>query len=255
MATAKYKRGSDGCFQARIWDGTYTEDGKKKRITLRSKKSSRDLENMVKEMEQKVQERKYVRQTDICIQDYATKWLSVYKAGKEKNTIAMYKNIIDKHLDVLDKVKLNDITKLHILLVINNAAGKNRTQEQILLTMKQVVNAAVSDKLLPASAPEELFKDISIKKLKSEKRALSEAEKKAVFVADLADMDKAFLFLIYGCGLRRGEALALTRFDFNLKTKTLNVNKSLAFDGNTPYLKSTKNQVLSLIHISEPTRP
>ena len=66
MASAKYKRGSDGCFQARIWDGTYTEDGKKKRITLRSKKSSRDLENMVKEMEQKVQERKYVRQTDIC---------------------------------------------------------------------------------------------------------------------------------------------------------------------------------------------
>ena len=243
MASAKYKRGSDGCFQARIWDGTYTEDGKKKRITLRSKKSSRDLENMVKEMEQKVQERKYVRQTDICIQDYATKWLSVYKAGKEKNTIAMYKNIIDKHLDVLDKVKLNDITKLHVLLVINNAVGKNRTQEQILLTMKQIVNAAVSDKLLPASAPEELFKDISVKKSKSEKRALSDSEKKAVFAANLADMDKAFLYLIYGCGLRRGEALALTRFDFNLKSKTLNVNKSLAFDGNEPYLKSTKNQV------------
>ena len=76
-----------------------------------------------------------------------------------------YKNIIDKHLDVLSNVKLNDITKLHILLVINNATGKNRTQEQILLTMKQVVNAAVSDKLLPASAPEELFKDISVKKI------------------------------------------------------------------------------------------
>ena len=136
MAKAKYKRGADGSFQARVWDGTYTEDGRKKRITLRSRKSSRDLENMVKEMEQKVQERKYIRQTDICIQDYATKWLSVYKAGKEKNTIAMYKNIIDKHLDVLSNVKLNDITKLHVLLVINNAAGKNRTQEQILLTMK-----------------------------------------------------------------------------------------------------------------------
>ena len=64
-----------------------------------------------------------------------------------------------------------------------------------------------------------------------------------MFAANLADMDKAFLYLIYGCGLRRGEALALTRFDFNLKSKTLNVNKSLAFDGNEPYLKSTKNQV------------
>ena len=62
MAKAKYTRGTDGSFQARVWDGTYTEDGRKKRITLRSRKSSRDLENMVKEMEQKVQERKYIRQ-------------------------------------------------------------------------------------------------------------------------------------------------------------------------------------------------
>ena len=249
MATAKYKRGKDGYFQARVWDGTYTEDGRKKRISLRSKKSSRDLENMVKEMEQKVQERKYVRQSDICIQEYARKWLSVYKAGTELNTRTMYLNIIEKHLDVLDKIKLSDITKLHVLLVINNANGKNRTQEQILLTLKQVVNAAVADKLLPASAPDELFRDIVIKKIRTEKRALCESEKKAVFTADLADMDKAFLYLIYGCGLRRGEALALTRFDFNLKAKTLNVNKSLAFNGNDPYLKSTKNQVERVVPI------
>lgn len=249
MATAKYKRGKDGYFQARVWDGTYTEDGRKKRVSLRSKKSSRDLENMVKEMEQKVQQRKYVRQSDICIQEYARKWLSVYKAGAELNTQTMYLNIIEKHLDVLDKIKLSDITKLHVLLVINNANGKNRTQEQILLTLKQVVNAAVTDKLLPASAPDELFRDITIKKTRTEKRALCDSEKKAVFAADLADMDKAFLYLIYGCGLRRGEALALTRFDFNLKARTLNVNKSLAFNGNDPYLKSTKNQVERVVPI------
>ena len=243
MASAKYRRGKDGYFQARVWDGTYTEDGRKKRISLRSTKSSRDLENMVKEMEQKVRERKYVRQTDICIQEYARKWLSVYKSGREKNTIAMYQNIIEKHLDVLASVKLNDISKIHVMLVLNNANGKNRTQEQILLTLKQTVNAAISDKLLPASASDDLFRDISIKKSRTEKRALSEAEKKAVFAADLADMDKAFLYLIYGCGLRRGEALALTRFDFNLKNKTLSINKSLAFDDNTPYLKTTKNRV------------
>ena len=249
MATAKYKRGKDGYFQARVWDGTYTEDGRKKRVSLRSKKSSRDLENMVKEMEQKVQQRKYIRQVDICIQEYSRKWLSVYKAGKEKNTIAMYRNIIEKHLDVLESVKLNDITKIHVLLVLNNATGKNRTQEQILLTLKQIINAAVVDKLLPASAPDELFRDITIKKTRSEKRALSESEKKAVFAADLADMDKAFLYLIYGCGLRRGEALALTRFDFNLKNRTLSINKSLAFEDNTPYLKSTKNQVERIVPI------
>ena len=243
MATAKYKRGKDGYFQARIWDGTYTEDGRKKRVTIRSQKSSRDLENMVKAMEEKVRERKYVRQTDICVQDYARKWLAVYKEDREGNTKAMYRNIVEKHLDALEAVKLCDISKIHVLLVLNNASGKNRTQEQILLTLKQVVDAAVSDKLLPASAPEELFRDVSITKKKTEKRPLTESEKKAVFEADLQAMDKAFLYLIYGCGLRRGEALALTRFDFNLKAHTLNINKALAFDDNAPYLKGTKNGV------------
>ena len=51
MATAKYTKGKDGYFQARVWDGTYT--GAKHRVTLRTKKSSRALEEMVREMEEK----------------------------------------------------------------------------------------------------------------------------------------------------------------------------------------------------------
>ncbi len=79
---------------------------------------------MSKNWNKKVQERKYVRQTifvsGLCLNNF------LYTKQEKKNTIAMYKNIDNKHLDVLDEVKLNDITKLHILLVINNAAGKNR---------------------------------------------------------------------------------------------------------------------------------
>ena len=52
---------------------------------------------------------------------------------------------------------------------------------------------------------------------------------------------KAFVYVIYGCGLRRGEALALERSDFDFKAKKLTINKP-AFDENMPYIKSTKSQ-------------
>lgn len=241
MAKAKYKQGKDRYWQTKVWDGTYNENGTKHRVTLRSKKSSRDLENMVKAMEQSVKERKYIRQSDISVLEYARKWLDVYKSGKEKNTIAMYTRIIEKHLYVLDNIKMAEISKIHVMLVLNNAAGKLRTQQQILLTLKQVVKSAASDKLLNMDTYNEVFDGISVKKSKTEKRPLTKSEKEAVFKADLQSKDKAFLFIIYGCGLRRGEALALTRFDFNFRSRTLTVNKALAFDDNEPYLKGTKN--------------
>ena len=46
MAKAKYTKQKNGYFQARVWDGSYV-DGKKHYITIRSKKSSKDLEAKV----------------------------------------------------------------------------------------------------------------------------------------------------------------------------------------------------------------
>ena len=71
---------------------------------------------------------------------------------------------------------------------------------------------------------------------------LTKAEKEAIPVVDLDPMDKAFLYIIYGCGLRREEALALTIFDIDLRRSILSVNKALVFDGNNPCLKGTKSE-------------
>ena len=50
MAKAKYKRGTDGYYRTKAWDGTFNADGTKHRINLKSDKSSRDLENQVNEL-------------------------------------------------------------------------------------------------------------------------------------------------------------------------------------------------------------
>lgn len=62
-------------------------------------------------------------------------------------------------------------------------------------------------------------------------------------------MDRVFLDLLYYCGLRRGEALALTASDFDFKAFSLRVSKSLAFDGNKSILKDTKTHTARCVPI------
>jgi len=55
--------------------------------------------------------------------NYAREWKNVFKDGKSHNTREMYYNIIEKHMIVLDGVKLQDIGRIHLRMVLNNAAG------------------------------------------------------------------------------------------------------------------------------------
>lgn len=226
MASKKYTKGKDGYYQARVWDGTYIK-GVKHRITLRSKKSSKDLEKKVQEFELEVRERKNVRRTEISFLDYARSWAKLYKAGAANNTKEMYNNIIEKHFRLLENVKLQDIDRRHLQLVIVEAEGKKRTQQQIRMVFKEVLESAVSDQLFPANVAESIFSSVDTIAYKpEEKRPLTESERKAVFKADFNESDKVFTYILYGCGLRRGEALALTIFDIDLKKKEITVSKS-----------------------------
>ena len=171
MAT-KYKKQKNGYFQTRVWDGTY-QNGIKHHITLRSKKSSKDLEAKVANFKVDVEERKNVRKTDITFLQYANTWFAVYKASKSNNTKRMYRHIIDKHLHILDGIRLQDIDRIHLQQAINGANGKSRTQEQIRMTFRQIIQSAVADHLCPANVDEDKFRNTeSIKYQQSEQRHL-----------------------------------------------------------------------------------
>lgn len=243
MATQKYKRGPDGYFKTKVWDGTYNPDGSKHRKNLRSNKSSRDLERMVEQFARSVEERKNIKKSDISFLEYARAWKDVYKGSRSNGTKTMYDNIINKHFVALEGIPLHNIERIHLQMLINNANGKPRTQEQIMMSFFQILRSAVADRLFPAN----VFHDIkdntaSINYAPEEKRPLTAAERNAVFKADLKEKDKIFAYILYGCGLRRGEALALTIFDFNFRTRDLTVNKSHEFVKDKPYKKEPKTR-------------
>ena len=109
MAKAKYKKNARGEFETKIWDGTYNQDGSKRRKRLVSKKSSADLERQVNQLKHDVENGKYVHNSDMTFTDYASQWLQTKKGVREKNTQAMYRNIINTHLSFLENIKLSEI--------------------------------------------------------------------------------------------------------------------------------------------------
>jgi len=243
MASKKYKLGADGYYQTKVWDGTYDQNGRKHRITLRSNKSSRELERQVAAMKAQIESRNYVRNTDILFIDYSRSWLNVYKSRRSNNTKRMYENIIEKHFTALEMLKLKDVERIHIETLLANAEDKRRTQQQILLTFSAVLKSAVSDKLLAANVADDILRNTDKVDYKpKESRPLTPAEKKAVFEADYKyDSDQAYVYLIYGCGLRREECVALTVFDFNFKKKELSVSRAYEYITNTPGVKDPKS--------------
>nr|WP_288296412.1 site-specific integrase [uncultured Anaerostipes sp.] len=242
MATAKYKRGKDGYFSTNVWDGTYTAAGKKHQKHLRSKKSSKDLERKVKEFEDNVKKRKSVKTTDTTFLEYARMWKDVYKGQREDATKEMYANIIEKHFSALETIRLQDIDRIHLQMLLNNAEGKSRTQQQIYMVFKQVLKSAVADRLYSANVYEDLFKNIEpIKYRPKEKRPLTEYEREAVFKADFKEQDKIYVYIVFGCGLRREEALALTIFDVSLKQKTVSVSNAHSLVYGNPKEKEPKS--------------
>lgn len=170
------------------------------------------------------------------VQSYAKSWLETYKSKRRGNTIAMYTNIIDKHIvPAIGTMKLTDLSRSICQGMINDRWNKANTCNKIALTMKQLEKSALEDGLIK----DPFWKEISMPEVttKKKKRALTDKEKAAVQNCDLDSGDKAFLYVLYGCGLRREEALALTRKDINTDTHEISINKVVTFDGNYPVLE------------------
>lgn len=160
----------------------------------------------------------------VLLVEYANYWLDTYKIGIRYNTRTNYQNVIKKFEKVNCPIcKFN--RQAYIELLKDNS---DYTKSRIRLCLTQVIRCAISEKLLKADAYEEIFGQIKLKTPKAkQKRALTQAEVQEVYSIDLKPMDKAYLWIIFGCGLRREEVLALTPQD--IKDGYITIDKTIVF--------------------------
>ena len=237
MAKAKYtyheKRKE---WSTLVWDGTYTDTGEKHRIRINSKKSSADLEKKVIAHNLALEERRNTAPTSYTFGEYAQHWLQTNKATKEVNTRRMYNIVLKSSFNSINHLPLTQITHSHFQQCINEKLEHPRTCQQIYITFRQIIKQAVKDHYLTQNALDEVITDISLPKYqKPVKRVLTELEKDALMQADLDPKKRAFVSLLYYCGMRKSEVLALTPSDFDWKEKTVSINKAWV---NTPAIKN-----------------
>lgn len=220
-----------------VYDGTLTATGAKHRKRITSKKSSADLEKKVIAFKQGIEEQGAIL-SNITFGEYAQRWLETSKATREHNTIRMYRTTLNSCFDEINNVPLGALTHSTFQTCINNKQDHPRTCQLIYITFRQIIKAAVRDRLLPQNSLFDITDDISLPKyVKPEKRPLNDLEKEALALADLSDMKRAYVTILYYCGLRKSEALALTPEDFDFKNNTVTISKVVVFSGNSSFVK------------------
>lgn len=239
MAKAKYTYNPNRKeWYTLVYDGTYTATGMKHRKRISSKKSSADLEKKVIAFKQELEEKGSAKACPYTFGDYAQIWLDTSKATKEQNTRRMYETVLRSCFNSINHIPLTNITHAHFQICINEKSNHPRTCQQLSLTFKQIIKSAIRARYLPKSATEDILADISLPKYqKPQKRPLSALEKQAINEADLSPQKRAFISVLYYCGVRKGEALALTPSDFNWEQKTLSITKAWITYKGVPSIK------------------
>jgi integrase len=214
------------------------EDGRPKRKTVYAK-TIRELEEKCAEIRMQVTKGAYITDSNVFMDDWVLDWLETYKTGFSHNTKAMYGNIVNVHIiPTLGRLRLIDVRPNHVQKLINEklALGKSRIAQQLSFTLKQIFEKAIENGYLtknPANS-------IQLGKIeKPRKRALTDIEQKLIITADIDVKAKAFLYTLLYTGLRRGEALALLKTDFDFNNKTVTVNKTVVFTANTAIIKNS----------------
>ena len=241
MPRSKYTKGKDGYYSTKRWDGTYTATGKKHLVCIRSKKSSRDLERLVDEFEKQLQESGGAIPEEISFFEYAKRWEEVYKGGKEGGTREMYQRAIKHYFERFKAIQPRELRQSDFQMLLTEISGKPRTCQIVYDTFSQVLRSAARDRLISRSNAEDIL-DIKRPSYRAnEKRTLTTSERKALMTADFTVKERACILTLYGCGLRRGELLALTPFSVDLKAKTLSITRAVGYKNRVPYLKTPKS--------------
>ena len=176
---------------------------------------------------------------DITIGQYTGKWLDSIRDKCADNTYESYFYSAQHIRDKIGAIRLQRLKRQDIQTAVDAFKEQPPTARLLRLTINRICESAVDDGIIVRNP----CRNITLPTYKAkEKRALTQTELAAIEIADLDDEERLFVSLLYYCGLRRGEALALGRRDIDLKRGVLTVNHSLAFVNNRGVLKDPKTE-------------
>ncbi len=239
MGKKQYSRRADGRYQSQIYLGM--KNGKRCYKSVYG--------NTVRELEKNIQDVKLKLGKGLDLSAYrdtfafwGEKWLKQKKlevsAGRYTTYCSRYANLSPIHGAEITKLKTTDIQDIIIDCATEptERTGKpyaKKTLVEIKNTAKQIIQLAINNRVLDYNCAAA----VKIPKAaeKSTRRALTEEEQK--WITDTPHRAQTAAMIMMYAGLRRGELLALTWQDIDLKSGTITISKSVEFIKGKPNVK------------------
>lgn len=178
---------------------------------------------------------------------YEKQWWEAYGTTLAPSTQKSYKTYLRKNSEIRHK-QMTKILRSDLQKVINDNWNHPELCKLYVFLMRNLWKSALFDGIVTKDITEGLKKP---KKVKSQRRPLTEDELEAVRTAKFEPDERFLVNLLLQFGLRPGEALALNKSAFNRKDKTLTINKALAHNGETPFIKTTKTGVSRVLPVPD----
>lgn len=221
------KKRADGRYCKQILVG-YHPDGRRKLKTIYGQ-TIKEVEKIERKIKTQLDNHTYIEDCKITVGEWAKIWLETYKRGLKPNTYNVYKYCISAHFDEIKDISLTDLKLTHLQIIVNNIVRvpNIRAAEIFKSTISQMLDKAVENEMISKNVAKKI---LIPKKHRKEKRALEDSEIKDILSLDIPLMTRCFIKIMLYCGLRRGEAWALTKDDVDLKNKYITVSKTVYFD-------------------------
>lgn len=238
MPKARYKKRKDGRYATTVQVG-FDESGKSIRKKVYGKTIS-ELENKVARLKTSISDGNYSDCKNLTVADWSQKWLKIYKSNLSAGTYDGYFRTVKNHINPqIGNLFLDKVKQYHIQSMVNILLdkGERRAAEYTLLTIKQILQKAIENNLISVN----VAAYVRLPKIqREEKTVLTDTEKLCIRQAKLTDKQRNFLNLLYYTGIRRGEALALTKSCVNLENKTITIVASNDINHNS--IKEPKSE-------------
>lgn len=247
MAKSKYKRRADGRKES-----TIRIDGKRIHVYGYT---DEEIDRQKEELIRSAHDGTLYIDKVTTFEQWSLKWLELIRPNRSVNTMKMYDRSVGKLNALIGDYPLSALKTSDLQIALNTYAEEPRTQEILYITLNQIYDKAIAEEMLLKNPCVNLTK---VKYKAPEKRPLTDIEKDAFERADLRIDDRVYLSLLYYCGLRRGEALALTRSQFDLKRWTIKIDASIVFETSSRTIRKTMPKTdagFRVVPIPKPIRP
>ena len=235
-----HKRGNhegslDWFEQKQLWRYRFTAqdaDGMTRRKAVYDK-SQKEALRKGRELEEKYRKGLVAKRDGRTFEDFAQDWLSrKERSGRARNTLSNYRAELGLIKPALGGMKLQAIKPAHVRKLIDGLAASGyagRTQQKVVERLRAIFKEAMRLELVYKN-PAELIQ-VEAPPPKGAGRTLQPEEIERFLIAADAHPMGLFFRLVLGCGLRKGEALALTWEDVDRGEAELSITKNWTGSG------------------------